>query len=266
MVLGYHEFAPTPSADIYRITPQAFSQHLEAIRRACVRLQESQEGIRHACADVSITFDDAHVSQVRYALPVLERTGTAGHFFVPTAWVGHSVHTATWSDLRALMRRGHRVGSHSHRHALLTRCSPAVLRDELVTSKKTLEDRLGEPIDSISMPGGRYNRRVLAECEDAGYRRIFTSRPQPDTTPVCPCNGSSVVVGRLIVRRTLPLSTIADYVRGKQPAVWRLQFGYDCRRAVKTLAGDSLYQTMWRRLLRRTCGTAPAEQGAEQGA
>ncbi|MGI8770901.1 MAG: polysaccharide deacetylase family protein [Acidobacteriaceae bacterium] len=261
MLLGYHEFALTPSADIYCVTPEIFFGHLQVAKAAQACLPASLHGCGDPSAEVIVTFDDAHISQLRHALPLLERTGTVGHFFVPTGWVGHSTHTATWNDLRALVRLGHCVGSHSHRHALLTQCSTPVLRDELITSKMLLEDRLGEPIDSISMPGGRYNRRVLAECEDAGYRRIFSSRPQPDMPRAHGDYGSTTVTGRLIVRRTLPLQTIAGYVRGERSTVYRLQLGYSCRRAVKAAAGDVLYQAMWRALLRRMRDTQLAEQG-----
>jgi peptidoglycan/xylan/chitin deacetylase (PgdA/CDA1 family) len=261
MVLGYHEFAPTPSADIYCMIPEIFFEQIQAVKTAHLSQYETQHACGHSSAEVIVTFDDAHVSQLRHALPVLERTRTVGHFFVPTSWVGHSMHTASWNDLRALTRSGHRVGSHSHRHALLTQCSTAVLRDELITSKKMLEDRLGELVETISMPGGRYNRRVLAECEDAGYRRIYTSRPQLDTQPICAWSAGAIVLGRLIVRRTLPLRTIADYVRGERSTVRRLQLGYGCRRVAKAVAGDVLYQTMWRALMRHMSSTQPAEQG-----
>jgi peptidoglycan/xylan/chitin deacetylase (PgdA/CDA1 family) len=247
MVLGYHEFAPAGSRDIYCMTPEMFRAHLELI--------QTEDGV----AKGRITFDDAHVSQIRYALPILEETATTAIFFAPTAWVGTCSRTASWTDLRELLRLGHEVGSHSHSHALLTRCSSAALNRELTTSKAMLEDGLGRVIDSISMPGGRYNERVLRACADAGYRRIYTSRPQWDVSLSSSRQSGAMVLGRLIVRRTLSARTIAGYAEGDRSTVRRLLLGYRLRYAAKMVAGDAFYQAVWRTTLRRMQGrTGPS--------
>src|SRR5260221_14516941 len=83
----------------------------------------------------------------------------------------------TSSQLEQLMSAGHNVQSHAWSHEFLTGCSASQLDYELRNSRKTLEDRLGIGVDSISVPGGRWNATVLEACAAAGYQHVYTSEP-----------------------------------------------------------------------------------------
>ncbi len=239
MFLGYHEFAPVVSRDVYTLTPAVFAGHIALVRS----LVQDSAG--------TITFDDAHRSQVQLALPLLSAAGTMAHFFVPTARVGKDPNTADWAQLREIARLGHQIGSHSHTHPLLTQCSPLALQEELTASKKNLEDRLGLAVQTISLPGGRYNARVLAACAQAGYARVYTSAPDTGALgrPRNTAEGVEVI-GRLIVRRGMQLETLAGYLAGTKAVTRRLWVEYKIKENAKTLLGDRLYQRLWRRALR----------------
>lgn len=233
-VLGYHELAAAPSRDVYAIAPAVFENHLSAVQ----------------IVGGLITFDDAHISHVEQAPPLLEAAGLRGLFFVPTAHVGAWAVCAGWGQLRALAAAGHRIGSHTHTHPLLTRCSPAELWSELTRSRELLEDRLGIAVSSISLPGGRGSRAVLRACAAAGYSRIFTSEPALLERFDGPDGQSVAVQGRLIVRRTTPLALLVRYLDADPAVVFRLRAEYHLRRALRGLSGDALYQRLWRAALR----------------
>lgn len=61
-------------------------------------------------------------------------------------------------------------GSHSHRHAILTKLSDLTLQDELSSSRNRLEKTLGGPVHHISYPNGDVDDRVQTACMKAGYR------------------------------------------------------------------------------------------------
>ncbi len=245
-VLAYHEFSHQSSRDVYRLRPQAFAAQLSALQ-AARDLGKAQDPA--ACL-AQITFDDAHRSQVALAAPLLEQAGLRGLFFAPAAWVGARVETAGWADLRALVERGHRVGSHGDTHVLLTHCTAVALARELAGSRQRLEDHLGEAVDSISMPGGRWNAAVAAACLSAGYRVLYTSEPgfQPQT--IADGQRTLTIVGRLIVRRTMSATMVASYIAGSALTAMRLRGEYQLKQALKQTLGDARYQAVWRRWLR----------------
>jgi peptidoglycan/xylan/chitin deacetylase (PgdA/CDA1 family) len=246
--LGYHELAPSSSRDVYTITPTLFAEHIKVVRSMF-------------CDSAgAITFDDADISQVHWALPLLSATGTIAQFFVPTARVGQP-ETATWAHLREMAQLGHRIGSHSHTHPLLTQCPPARLRDELESSKKMLEDNLGGSTNAISLPGGRHNAVVLKACALAGYERVYTSAPGIAEIRQFNDGTQLEIVGRLIVRRGMSLSTLIGYLAQDRAVARRLGSEHAWKQRVKDLLGDTLYQRLWRASLRRLPESGAAADG-----
>jgi len=245
-VLAYHEFSCLLSRDVYQLHPKVFQSQLRALQTT------AQPGVR-----LQITFDDAHRSQLELATPLLEESGLRGLFFAPAGWIGARPAIATWNQLRALIGAGHAVGSHGQTHTLLTHCSPAQLREELVRSRTTLEDGLGQSVSGISMPGGRWNATVAAACLAAGYRELYTSEPGSTLQWIGDDTGKSLaIVGRLGVRRTMVLHTLVGYAAADPLVTIRLKVEYRAKQALKRALGDVSYQRLWRRLLRSPVETA----------
>ncbi len=84
-----------------------------------------------------------------------------------------------WDQVRE-MRAGGLVefGSHTHSHRLLGRCSEAVARDELVKSKRLIEERTGAACDLFCYPNGQpgdYTDTTERLVREAGYRSSLTT-------------------------------------------------------------------------------------------
>src|SRR5205807_1750985 len=73
------------------------------------------------------------------------------------------------------IRLGHDVQSHGWSHEFLTSCSRAELQMQVVRSRQVLEDKLGRPVQSLAVPGGRWSKCVIRACADAGYTYVYTS-------------------------------------------------------------------------------------------
>jgi peptidoglycan/xylan/chitin deacetylase (PgdA/CDA1 family) len=68
------------------------------------------------------------------------------------------------------------VGSHGHRHEILTRLDERSLDTALTGSKAILEDLMGRPVNAIAYPNGDSDRRVSDACARAGYQRGYAAR------------------------------------------------------------------------------------------
>jgi peptidoglycan/xylan/chitin deacetylase (PgdA/CDA1 family) len=123
---------------------------------------------------VGLAFDDGNASDAKDALPVLARRGLTGRFFVLAGRLGQEgyLNAADVADLRAA---GMVIGSHGLHHRDWRTLSDGELREELVVSRHTLADALGEEIVEAACPFGSYDRRVLGALRKAGYRRVYNS-------------------------------------------------------------------------------------------
>lgn len=85
----------------------------------------------------------------------------------------HYVRTLTWDQIAELDLGGIEIGSHTVSHPVLSSMEEGEIRSELTTSKKSLEEKLGHEVISISYPvGGRSDFNPLVEriASECGYR------------------------------------------------------------------------------------------------
>ncbi len=155
----------------------------------------------------------------------------------------------SWDQLRSLEQAGHTIGAHGWTHTLLTHCSEVELQKELRDARLTLEDKLGTSITTMSLPGGRFNRRVLAACEQAGYKEIYTSIPRAESLPL------GTTIGRLNIRGDMQPEWIARLFDSDGKLLDSLGKQYRRKEAAKKLLGDTLYAKLWALVNRKEAGT-----------
>lgn len=144
-----------------------------------------------------ISFDDGFAGVVRNAVPILAGHGMTATLFVATAFVeadfddvvdyctrimGYAapVEIASWEELRRAHAAGFEIGSHTHRHARLSKVSADVGRmtAELQISKALIEQNLAAPCISIAWPYGTnadIDEAALAAIRRAGYEACFSA-------------------------------------------------------------------------------------------
>jgi polysaccharide deacetylase family protein (PEP-CTERM system associated) len=66
--------------------------------------------------------------------------------------------------------RGHEIASHGYNHCLCHLCSEQDLKDDLIKSKKLLEDLVGVPIRGYRAPSFSVNFNLLNLLEEYGYQ------------------------------------------------------------------------------------------------
>lgn len=182
-ILMYHEVADRPEIGGlaghiqggYLLLREDFERQMAFLAAAgfqSVSLQQlhdwSQLGAPLPARPVVITFDDGYGGNYRHAFPILERCGFSATFFIISNRMD-APHMLRWEELREMHRHGMAIGSHTANHPLLSVLDEGRTRDELVGSKRAIEDRLGSPVGFLSLPHGDSNPFYVSLAQGAGY-------------------------------------------------------------------------------------------------
>ena len=232
--LCYHEISAGDSTYLYSIPAASFDEHV------------SVAVARGAC----VTFDDGHRSQYENGLVALERHQSKAIFFCTAGWVEHDQDAMSWAQLRELARLGHRIAAHGWSHKFLTLCSEEELARELRQARLHLEDGLGQSVDALSLPNGRWNRRVLEACAEHGYRQVFGSYPW-FPSEVKGKAGGVEAVGRMNVPKGMGAPKLDAMLLAGPEKQWLPRMKLNAIYATRALIGDENYQRLWCWLARR---------------
>ncbi len=86
-----------------------------------------------------------------------------------------------WNEILEMDKHGIGFGSHTHTHAILEYVDAPTALEELVTSKRTLEEKLGKTAAMFCYPNARYKKTDGELLEKAGYRFGFRLHNLPVT-------------------------------------------------------------------------------------
>lgn len=82
-----------------------------------------------------------------------------------------------WNQIREMRSTGIEFGAHTIHHPILTRVPLQEAYQEIVGSKKKIEEELGEPITSFAYPNGMktdFNKEIVSITKQAGLLTAFT--------------------------------------------------------------------------------------------
>jgi peptidoglycan/xylan/chitin deacetylase (PgdA/CDA1 family) len=192
-ILMYHSIAEEDESGVhayYRTStaPGVFAAQMEQLHRDGYSTCSMAQAVEYLLADmhtaikaVVITFDDGYRDFYTKAFPVLNRYGFNATVFLPTAYIGESPvqfkgrECLTWQEARTLQRHGILFGSHTVTHPQLFGLSAHAIDEEIVNSKKTIEEKLGCAVNSFAYPFAfpqtdtDFKKRVRDSLQRAGY-------------------------------------------------------------------------------------------------
>lgn len=235
-VLAYHEITSDATDYRYALSSHQLEEHLKLVAGLC----NPSNGYQ---APLLLSFDDGHISNYTHALPLLEKYSCKAVFFVIAGRVGEHRDFMTWGQLRELIALGHCVEAHSWSHKFLTECSDDELDDELTRSRQTIEDRVGTPVEAISAPHGRWNRRVLSACARAGYRRLYTSNPWFPSRVMEQVR----VTGRLMIVQTMDAPGLRSWLTMGRAKAGVHRVRQALKESARSVLGNKLYYQLWTR-------------------
>jgi peptidoglycan/xylan/chitin deacetylase (PgdA/CDA1 family) len=247
-VLVYHDVLSsevlsrkTRRERFYSVSLDTFSDHmnfLESRGFGTIRIGPSACDF---CHPIILTFDDGFESAY-HCHRILRNHGLSGIFFVVTDFIGTRPYL-NWEEIMEMDKNGMSIQSHTCSHPILTTMSFDQIRVEFDISKKTLEDRLGHVIDSLSIPQGFTKPEYVDIARQCGYQRIFTSQPGLYRL------GSDSPIPRLSVYNETTLGSFRRLAYQNASEIIRQQ----CRKLIlsvpKRLLGDTVYHALRLRIL-----------------
>jgi len=134
---------------------------------------------------ISITFDDGFVSNWKSAMPVMNLHGCRAINFLVADRLGKSSdwESAEGGEARPLMDEvqvrewlaaGNWIGAHTCTHPRLSQIPLPQAKEEILGSKKKLEDRFGIPLEHFAYPYGDYTPAVRDLVSEAGFGTAST--------------------------------------------------------------------------------------------
>lgn len=168
-ILMYHSVADEDESAVrpyYRIaiTPSRFLQQMRWLNEQGYRTASlaSAVGLLQRGGNIGktvvITFDDGYRNFCEHAFPALKRFGFTATMFLPTASIADQPlifkgrECMTWGEVRELQRRGITFGSHTVSHPQLHGLDRELIREEILRSRRTIEDKTGLAVDSFAYP------------------------------------------------------------------------------------------------------------------
>ena len=121
---------------------------------------------------IELTFDDGNMSDYTIAMPALVERGLRGAFFVCAGRIGLPGYL-DGSAMSRMLSAGMEIGSHGWSHTNWRLADDATLTHEIDDARKRIATEIGRSVDSVGIPFGSYDRRVLAKLRT--WTTIYTS-------------------------------------------------------------------------------------------
>jgi len=188
---------------------------------------------------ISFSFDDGFESDYTIVAPLFLERNIKGTFFITTGFLGKNNYLKV-SQVKKMYKMGIEIGSHSKTHPILTSLNKHKLKEELLDSKKYLEDIIGDEVEGFSIPGGFYNQRVLEMAFEAGYKYVCTSEPIKNLVSLPPSN-KSLVLGRICIHQQLGLKKLEKILEGDKKILSLMKFQYHFKNILKKFLGIEKY-------------------------
>ena len=178
-VFTYHKVRESNGlggTDFYTISPTQLNcqiKTLDAKGFKPLKLQDLLQNQAPAQDSYILSFDDGTFDHYDVVLPLLQKHGCQGIFFIPTAKLNKDGYL-TNHQVQKLAAAGHVIGNHSHEHQRLDILPSEEIRRQITLSQKILNDITGIKPAIFSPPGGFINEPVRNIALAQGVRAIRT--------------------------------------------------------------------------------------------
>lgn len=261
-ILLYHSVDDDPPGWIapFTVSVRGFREQMDKVRdsgRTPVTARQVVETLRaepgaQALPDnaVLITFDDGFQDFTRHALPILHGRGLPSALFVTTGalYPGKEsllppARMMDVSELAEAVAAGVEIGAHTHTHPQLDTVGAATVREELVVSKRILEDALARPVDLLAYPHGYSSAVVRRTARHLGYRGAFAVR-----NALSSADDETFRVARLTVCADTPDAQFDAWLRGEgaRTAPHREALATKAWRAYRRTRARTVRRPAWR--------------------
>jgi len=180
-ILGYHRVGPIRNDHVPTVAAKTFERQLDFLARnqfhvvnldALVGMID--RGGKIPRRTTVITFDDGYEETLSLAWPLLKARRFPATVFITPNEVGVKGFM-NWEQVSTVARDGMTIGCHTMNHKYLPLVSEDKLSEEIIDSKRAIEERIRRPVHYFSYPVGGYTPLVQVTVRKAGYRAACTT-------------------------------------------------------------------------------------------
>jgi len=174
---------------------ERFARQMHMVESRAIAIKDLNNMQKHVqqVPTICVTFDDAFTNLIPNVIPTINELQIPITIFIATksigsfpVWLNGTKHpdscemVMTASQILALKKNPLiTFGSHTSNHPCLSELPKEKIREELRSSRNTLERILNDQIDTLALPHGDYNKDVLQIAREERYKSIFTLEPVP---------------------------------------------------------------------------------------
>ena len=171
-ILTYHSL--DESGSVISVRPERFVRQMEALAASGLKVIALPQLRSTPPPCLALTFDDGFENFAEQGVPVLARYGFPATVFLVTSHCGARndwpsqrpgipvLPLMDWPRIRELSRAGVDFGAHTATHPDLTRLAEARARDEILSSRRRIEDAAGCAVACFAYPYGAVSEPVRA--------------------------------------------------------------------------------------------------------
>jgi peptidoglycan/xylan/chitin deacetylase (PgdA/CDA1 family) len=191
-ILMYHSL--DDSGSVVSVTPAAFAEQMTILAEAGLTGMSLKQALDHRQAhgewperSIVLTFDDGFANLHEHAVePLVSHAFTATVFLIaghmcgtndwapPPPGLGQQA-ILSWNQAKEMADAAIELGAHTVTHPDLRRLSNAQLIEELDGSRRKLEDRLGQGVETFAYPYGLCNE-AAADAAARAFRASCTTQ------------------------------------------------------------------------------------------
>lgn len=190
-ILMYHHIDNPPKDEKNKklwVRVEKFNQQMAYLRRhgfSSITFKDLMRHIREGSLlpknPVIITFDDGAENIYTNGFPILKKYGFKACLFLIA-----EQSTLNVNQLKEMQEYGIEVGSHTKTHPNLLEIRSDKIRDEILGSKKILEERLNTKIIVFAYPYGQgaYDEKIKQAVKEGGYFFACGIKRRKQTLPI----------------------------------------------------------------------------------
>lgn len=189
--INYHD-TPASSASNFEKQLQFYQQYFSPVTFSDLESFFNEGAWKKDKPGLIISFDDGHLSNYETALPLLEKYGFTGWFFVPAGFlytkgkeqvrIFEDKAIMSWEDAIDI-NKNHVIGCHTMNHHRMTKeTTEEQMEEEIAQSRLLLEEKLQCPIDIFCWCGGdfsSYSSSGANYIAKTGYSYVFMTNSAP---------------------------------------------------------------------------------------
>ena len=188
-VLMYHSINDADKTSKLAVSTENFARQMEFLHKNHYNIISLEKAIAYIAKrekpplkTIAITFDDGFENNYTSAYPVLKKYNIPASIFIIVNRVG-APGFMTWGEIKEMSGSGIiTIGSHTRVHFWLLGSDDRFLQDEVVNSKKILEEKLGKKVTLFCYPMGAFDAKSKQAVKDAGYACAVST--SPNNTPL----------------------------------------------------------------------------------